>query len=122
MQFRSVLSAAKANKNGTPDLHGDVAKCKQQAVFSKGIGNGNGQAHPQQHQYKEHQSNGNGLRVQPVGDPGGEDPHPPDGQYHQQTLVDPVRGEMGNQQVSTLCNCVDEDQIKEQLGERDLVF
>ena len=29
---------------------------------------------------------------------------------------------MGNQQVSTLCNCVDEDQIKEQLGERDLVF
>ena len=60
------------------------------------------------------------LGLQPVGDPGGEDPHPPDCQEEDQHAKGAEGGEVAEQRVRELRHGEDEHEVEEQLDVGDL--
>ncbi len=74
---------------------------------------------PGQHQHEQRDPDGQALRIQPVGDPGGVDPHPPERQQEEADFGRAPQGEVLEQGVRKLRDGENEDEIEEQLDHLD---
>ena len=107
-------------KEAPADLHDDVGARERQAFAVERLGDRRGEHQRRQHQHEQHQAYGSALGVQPIGDPGGVDPHPPHRHHQQQRLEGAGSRQMVQERVRELGDGEDENQVEEQLDERDL--
>jgi hypothetical protein len=104
-------------EQAAPDLHEHVGGREREAPRLEGFGKGRREDQARQHQDEHHEPDGRFLRVEPVGDPGGVDPYPPDGHEQQRRLQDPDKGEVLQQGMRELRYGEDENQVEEQFDE-----
>ena len=76
---------------------------------------------PRRHQGEQHDPHRRALGIQPVGDPAGVDPRPPDRAQHHGRLQRAHPGEMLEQRMADLGDGEDEDEVEEQLERSDLL-
>jgi hypothetical protein len=76
---------------------------------------------PGQHEHEQRDARRRGLRINPIGRPGRVDPHPPDPHEEQHGLREGDEGEVLDQGVRELRDGEHENQVEEQLDERDAV-
>lgn len=86
---------------------------ESKAQLGEGLRQRRRQDQPRQHDGEEHQPHRYALGIEPVGDPGGVDPHPPDGHQQKQSLDCAERGITGEQRVGELGYRKNEDEIEE---------
>jgi len=74
------------------------------------------------HHREQHDADRGAVRIEPVGDPGGEDPYPPHRQEQDGGLEHAERREMRQQRVGELRDCEDKDEVEEQLDVGDAMM
>jgi hypothetical protein len=88
---------------------------EDQAAVAERLGDRHGHDHAHHHGHEQHDPHRRPLGIQPVGDPGREDPGPPD-RHQQQTGLDQAQqARMGQQAVRQLGDREHEHQVEEQL-------
>ena len=103
-------------KDRLADLHRGVGDGKPQSAPVKCRRDRGRQHQSAEHHRKQQQANRGLFRIEPVGDPGGVDPHPPHREKQQRDLQYAQRREMSQQRMRDLRDRKDEDEIEEQLG------
>ena len=106
-------------KDRLADLHRRIGDGKPQSTPVERSRDRGRQHQPAQHHCKQQQPDRRLFRIEPVGDPGGEDPHPPHREKQQRDLKRAQRREMREQRVRHLRDRKDEDEVEEQLGVGD---
>ncbi|KMQ81579.1 hypothetical protein RF55_25902 [Lasius niger] len=103
-------------RGGAPDLNGDVEQGEDQTAFAKRLRQRGGGEQPQQHDREQQQADLAGIRIEPVGDPGGVLPGQPDGEPQQQSFQRAGQRQVMQQIVGKLGHGENVDQIEQQLG------
>ena len=101
-------------ENRLADLHRGVGDGEPQSAPVERRGDRRRQHEPAEHHREQQQPDRRLFRIEPVGDPGGEDPHPPHREKQQRDLQRTERGKMGEQRVRYLRDRKHEDEIEEQ--------
>ena len=102
------------------DLHQHIGRSETGGPGPEGFRDRRRQNEPDQHQRKQRDAHRRGPRVEPVGGPGGVDPHPPHRHQHQRGLHDAGDGEMLEQIMRQLRDREHEHEVEKQFDERDL--
>jgi hypothetical protein len=112
---RAVGRRRQQPEQGPADLHDRIGHGKPYSSPVERRRDRGRQHEPTQHQHEKQETNRRQVGVEPVGDPGGVDPHPPDREEQQRDLDGAERREMVQQRVRQLRDGKDEDEIEQQL-------
>ncbi len=115
----AVRTQGPEHEQAAPDLHRDIGEREGQAALVERARDRAGQDQAGQHQAEQHEPDRDALGIDPVGDPAGVDPDPPDRRQQQQGLDQARQAEMGEQSVGQLGDREYEHQVEEQLDEGD---
>ena len=102
-------------EGGASNLHGRIGDGEPEASALKGGRDRRRQHQAAQHHQEDQDADGRQLGVEPVGDPGGVDPHPPHREKQQRDLDRAERREVLQQRMRDLRDREDEDEVEEQL-------
>jgi hypothetical protein len=91
---------------------------EDECALTEGVGDGAAHEKAHEHEADEHAAHERLLGVEPVGDPGRVDPHPPDRGAEDDGVEDAERRLLVDEQVRDLGHGEHEDEVEEELGER----
>ena len=113
---RAMRGRCQQPERGAADLHRRIGDRKPEPALLECLGNGGGQHEAAEHQEEEQDADRRPVGVEPVGHPGGVNPHPPYREKQQRDLQGAKRREVMQQRVRQLRDGKDEDEVEEQLG------
>ena len=96
-------------------MHEGIGGCEGEAPRAEGVRDRGREHKPREHEDKQEQPNRRALGIEPVGDPGGVNPDPPDGEKKQTGAERAEEREVLEQEVRELRNREHKDEIEEQL-------
>src|SRR5215213_1814857 len=109
------LSQGDERERGTPYLDGNVCQGEHQPALAEGFWYCHRHEKAGKHHCYQHQANRQPIWVEPVGEPGCVDPHPPHHQKQHQGFQHSSEAQVLQQPVGELRHSEDVDQIEEQL-------
>jgi hypothetical protein len=105
----------KHREPGPSHLYGYVGKGEHQPALSEGPWYRHRHHQAREHHGNQHQANWQYIRVEPVGEPGGVLPRPPDHEQQEERLQRSLDRLVGQEQVGELGYGEDVDEIEKQL-------
>jgi hypothetical protein len=116
-----VTAQRPQHEQAAPDLHQHIGCGETPATRSERVRDRDRKHKARKHEREQSEADGRGLRIKPIGEPGGEDPHPPDRHQHQSGPQYARDTEMLEQVMRKLGDRENEDKVEEQFDESDLV-